>query len=436
MASLLSMGMPTPRGTGIYEDTLLGIEPTVGMTDRGFQQMGRAPVDELFAGRNSAWIDDAKWDELELQARDALTRARVNRNKDNRPNYTTRFAENMQAQNQAGRALAQHELPHNSNTSYLDDTEGGDDDRAIRKAVSEATGLYMYPGQGVKGNVGDSIFMYEFDDSGATLKEGWRDGKSPSLLGDILQHEELYNHYPELRNLPLSVEALGPRLMGSYGGIDSDHGLGRMRLNSSMGDKDIMDTILHETQHYIQRLENWPGGGGHNDTTSRNFAGWHPGRTEQWGQVAKDNQGDLESVRDQFAQEAYENITGEILARDVEQRFNTRNSLNAVIDDYNNPNGEFHELPKEQQDELTRRATYTANQLNQYPAHPRDAGNSYPHNMPETNPMTNPYVMANAMNERIYNHGYGDDEDTLNAYANADSLFEEAYRAMQKKKNR
>ena len=63
MAGLLGMGMPRPRGTGMYDDTLLGIEPTVGMTDKGFQQMGRAPVDELWAGRFSAAIDDDDFEE-------------------------------------------------------------------------------------------------------------------------------------------------------------------------------------------------------------------------------------------------------------------------------------------------------------------------------------------------------------------------------------
>ena len=37
--------------------------------------------------------------------------------------------------------------------------------------------------------------------------------------------------------------------------------LGRMKLNSLLGDDDALDTILHETQHYIQDLEGWPGGG-------------------------------------------------------------------------------------------------------------------------------------------------------------------------------
>ena len=395
MASLFNM--PRPRGQ--KQGGLLDSGFEVGATDSLFQQMGRAPVDELFAGRNSAMIDDAKWDEREAEARNQLwgTREAILRDGD-------------------GLGL-----------------EGGDRDRVIRESVKDETGLNVYPGHGVEGRPEDSIFMYEFDDSGATLSEGWRDGgEMPTTLGGLLNHEELYQHYPELQNLPLSVEELGPRLMGSYGGIDPEHGLGKMSLNSSMEDGDIMDTILHETQHYIQRLENWPGGGGHNEQSRKNFAGWHPGRTEQWEGVARDNQDDLDAVRDQYGQEAYENISGEVLARDVEQRYNTRNNLNNVINQMTDPKSHVNSLPPDQYEDVLERAEYTSNALDYYPAHPRDAGNRYPHDMPEGNPMINPYVMRNTMEARHDEHGIQDD-DTVASYWNADGLFEAAYKEMQRK---
>ena len=253
----------------------------------------------------------------------------------------------------------------------------------------------------------------------------------PTTLGGILDHGELFEHYPELQNLPLSVEELEPELLGSYGGIDEEHGLGRMKLNSSMADKDIMDTILHETQHYIQRLENWPGGGGHSKRTKDNFTEHHPERVAQWREVAENNPDRVEDVVDQAGHEAYENISGEILARDVEQRFNTRNSLNSVIDQMADPKSEINNLPQNDYDDVLARARYTDNALQYYPAHPRDSRNSFPHNMPVGNPLINPYVAMTAMGSRIDGHGIRDD-DTLNAYANADSLFEEAYKEMQK----
>ena len=373
-------------------DSLLGRIKTQGMTDNAFQQAGQAPVDELFAGRNSALINDAAWDDLEQKARDEL--------------YGTRNT-----------ILTED--------GYIDRSEGGVDDKFIRESVADQTGLHVYPGQAVNGQSNDSIFMYEFDDSGAALADGWRDGDAPATLGGLLRHDELYKHYPELQDLPLSIEALGGRLLGSYGGIDNEHGLGKMKLNSSMADKDIMDTVLHEAQHYIQRVEDWPGGGLHHQSTNENFAGWRPRRTEQWKEVAEENQDDLEAVRDQFGQEAYENISGEILARDVEQRYNTRNSLNAVIDQFNDPSSEINALPTNERDEVLARAEYTDNALGYYPAHPRDNGNSYPHDMPVSNPMTNPYVTRNAMATRHDNYGMKDD-DTINSYYNADSLFEEA----------
>ena len=427
MASLLSMGMPRPRGSGAYEDTLLGIEPTVGMTDRGFRQMGRAPVDELFAGRNSAWIDDAKWDELELQARDALTRARVNRNKDNRPNAMTRIAENMEAQNQAGGALPINQLPHNSNTSYIDDTEGGDDDMAIRRAVTDATGLHLYPGQGVNGSVGDSIFMYEFDDSGATLRDGWRiPGAMPKNLGSLLDHPELYEHYPELRGMSLEISDLGPSLLGSYGGIgDSDNGIGGMQLNSRQSDKDILDTILHETQHYIQRIEDWPGGGAHGEHTTDNYAAHQNDRVQDYVNYASAFPEEVDEAYDNLTHEAYQNIDGEILARDVEKRFNARNAVNNAVEMAADPNSEYHTMSDEERKNFENAVNYTAGRLNYYPAAVRDSSNSYPHTMPVGNPAINPYVRKNAMAIRHDSWGY-DDDDTISSFWDANSLLEEA----------
>ena len=40
------------------------------MTDSSFQQMGRAPVDELFAGRFSVHIDDEEFAEREERAKE------------------------------------------------------------------------------------------------------------------------------------------------------------------------------------------------------------------------------------------------------------------------------------------------------------------------------------------------------------------------------
>ena len=211
MASLFSM--PRPRGKR-NEDNLFDMNGDIGMFDTSFQGVGRAPVDERFAGRNSAIIDDAAWDELTAEAQAELEKQRKAVNKENMPNFATRFAENYNSQ------LEGKGNVHDYSNSYIDETEGGDDDMTIRRAVTDATGLHMYPGQGVKGKPEDSIFMYEFDDSGATLADGWRDGEMPSTLGGILNHEELYQHYPELQDLPLTVEALGPRLMGSSGGVD------------------------------------------------------------------------------------------------------------------------------------------------------------------------------------------------------------------------
>ena len=83
--------------------------------------------------------------------------------------------------------------------------------------------------------------MQEFDDSGATLVDGWRDGNAIKL-SDILNHE-LAQALPELADLPLEASDLGQRRLGSYGGVSSEDPLGTMRINTRLPDQKLMDTL-------------------------------------------------------------------------------------------------------------------------------------------------------------------------------------------------
>lgn len=86
------------------------------------------------------------------------------------------------------------------------------------------------------------------------IKDSWD-------LPDLLQHDELYDAYPQLRNLKARVDA-GLDARGSYSGSGSS-GIGEISFNpKAIGDdEDIPQTLLHEIQHAIQRQEGFAKGG-------------------------------------------------------------------------------------------------------------------------------------------------------------------------------
>jgi len=112
----------------------------------------------------------------------------------------------------------------------------------------------------------DRMPRFEIDDSGAKLLRMPKHGEdSMNRLGDVLEHDQLFANYPELRDMnffydPDLVSARGEYFPG-YGGM-----LGHITVNSSkqLGKDELLDTILHETQHGIQQREGFsPGASSH-----------------------------------------------------------------------------------------------------------------------------------------------------------------------------
>lgn len=308
MAGLLGMGMPRPRGRGMYEDTLLGIEPEVGMTDSSFQQMGRAPVDELWAGRNSAAIDDREFAEIVKKAGSVVEDA---------------IASGVDYE--AGEYNPDSIWGVKPDRKKLN--EGGLLDRHVRDAVARETGMHIYPGNVVGPSAkdsGDMTFMTEFSDQGASMKEGWRDSGA-TTLGEVLDHDELYKHYPEISSLPFSMEAMESNQLGRYGGQTYDNPAGLLAINSNLDDNDALSTIIHEAQHYIQNLEGWGGGGGVTKNSVINFEDvrdeYTTDRVMGMPSITREPER-YERERDNYEYEAYSNIDGEILARDAVSRMN------------------------------------------------------------------------------------------------------------------
>lgn len=102
----------------------------------------------------------------------------------------------------------------------------------------------------------DGKWRYEIGDG--KLKEGWKEKAirvEGASLSDVLDNEELFNAYPQLRSISVSVESLDEGTYGEY------------RSNTQMialSDKLVfgVDGVLsHEVQHAIQYIEGFAKGG-------------------------------------------------------------------------------------------------------------------------------------------------------------------------------
>ena len=287
----------------LEEEDLLGIDipKKGGMFDDAFASMGRAPVDELWAGQNSAAVNDYHFKRDRNQARNNL---------------------NIYLQN-GGEFDPTIFHDNEEKTPRREQAQGSKQDHQLRDMVAQTSGLHIYPGQVVgpqSVSPKEMTFMKEFSDQGAKLRDGWRTFRAiPNTLGELLDHDELYKHYPEIRNLPLDIEDMGdPRRLGAYGGRSSDDPLGRMKLNQLSDDETMLDTIIHEAQHYIQGIEGWGGGGAVGNHSEKAFNKAYPSLFEDMIEDAKSGDPAEHIGNHQF--KAYQNIDGEILARDASNR--------------------------------------------------------------------------------------------------------------------
>lgn len=312
MASLFNM--PRPRGKR-NEDNLLGLSGDIGMTDSSFQGMGRVPVDELWAGRYSAAIDDEEFDKQVELAKAARQEAL-----DSKPVHMS------------GPAF---DRPNSENEWVVNS----------RDYISDQSGLDLYPGH-LRSDVEKPIFMTEFSDEGSGFREGAfkelaaaAEKGDGMLLGDVFNHPELYKHYPEVQFLPVGVNKdmeAGHR--GSYFSPTGERPLGVMHLNPNATPEDSRETTLHELQHFIQQAEGWEGGGSASPHLGQSFVhhavnqldthGESPqvmGLVREIDDMYKSSEEVMpfmkkEEVYNNVAGRAYGSLSGEQLARDATNR--------------------------------------------------------------------------------------------------------------------
>lgn len=101
----------------------------------------------------------------------------------------------------------------------------------------------------------DGKWRFEIDDSGAEFsRNGFAD--DPKLLPDYLKHDVLYNAYPKLREIEVGFlpmqEGERAAFLPEYNAI---------LLNDLIRDDSLLKrSLLHETQHAIQRMEGFDSG--------------------------------------------------------------------------------------------------------------------------------------------------------------------------------
>ena len=113
-----------------------------------------------------------------------------------------------------------------------------------------------------KGN--DGKWRFEIDDSKSKLKSDELKGTGLYKLGDILEHDELYDNYPELKSLDVFFNPEIRKPGGSYLPYVKEDGkfiAPEIEITGKTDPKDIHSTLLHEVQHGIQQMEDFARGG-------------------------------------------------------------------------------------------------------------------------------------------------------------------------------
>lgn len=169
--------------------------------------------------------------------------------------------------------------------------------------------------EGVDGKV-----RFEGDDSGAKILNQPRAYK----LDQLLDHPELYNQYPELRDIAVKVAPLKGGLKGQY-----DPTTNRLLVNSKATAAEQKASILHEIQHAIQEREAFATGGAPESVLAKSQAdiGYRNNPVYKKYIAGKSltakERAQLDSLEAKLDQQAYDNyrrLAGEAEARAVEKR--------------------------------------------------------------------------------------------------------------------
>ena len=100
----------------------------------------------------------------------------------------------------------------------------------------------------------DGKWRYEIDDSGMEYYRGERVDRGNATLENIIDHEELFRAYPQLRQVKVRFEDLPDGTRGQY-----DRKSNTIIMNQSLRSAPE-DTLVHEIQHAVQQAEGFAAG--------------------------------------------------------------------------------------------------------------------------------------------------------------------------------
>ncbi len=147
----------------------------------------------------------------------------------------------------------------------------------------------------------DGSWEWELSDNRATLNPEAAMNPRGTTLGELLNHSELFDAHPDLRNI---IIELGPLTDADAEYHQPTRGSPeKIVISDALRGRAVLSRLLHEVQHAIQYRE-----------------GFAPGSSEQWMQREIYGPGRVppDWPRDAFT--AYLNSLGEVKARDVEAR--------------------------------------------------------------------------------------------------------------------
>lgn len=134
-----------------------------------------------------------------------------------------------------------------ANRSMLAQAQEMKNNHVKKEEILKKTGWYV----GIDGK-----WRYEIDDSKAKFVNEFTSG-TKTTLGKVLIHDELYKAYPQLANIPVEFRNMGKYSSGCFDGIIicCDN-----RLLNDIYFNIYKKAIIHETQHAIQKIENFATG--------------------------------------------------------------------------------------------------------------------------------------------------------------------------------
>ncbi len=183
----------------------------------------------------------------------------------------------------------------------------------------------------------DDMSRFEIDDSKMSLKPdaiSTLEGKGEMKIADVIDHKELYDNYPDAANIKIKVDdSLQP---GS--GWFKDGVLG---IPKGTTDKELLDTAVHEIQHWIQFKEGFATGGSQKAMMQNVESSIY--KLEKQGDLSPADairyKDELEYLKGNKSEEAfnrYQRLAGEIEAREVEARRGLTKGEREAINPYEN----------------------------------------------------------------------------------------------------